>query len=360
MGAALVPPFSKLELRRHLHSNLELGNEDKFGRRLSCSRIVWRCRGGLLNIKPMRYVSLGAALFACVLRAAAAAETPTPTPWPDEYIVHHHSTSPNGELGILIPNADLADADDAANYVANLKTHEILGKIEGAEYFERQNHRDLNVTWAPDSSGCVLIYEGRFGYDQILQVEISGSRIAQADLGEFVAKALTRAAGPEGSDSAWARYAPPNRILVRALTYTGNPKLEDEKTRYARFAGAYDRKTKKWIASETHRMKEMGTLSSGYAAQHGEDVFMAPGGDQTKVPPEFVGVVVNSEEGKEEHLDEEMNAVYKAIQLVLSPAKFAKVKADQIAWLKKRDSIPAGQRSDLIIARIKALEEFLW
>jgi len=36
------------------------------------------------------------------------------------------------------------------------------------------------------------------------------------------------------------------------------------------------------------------------------------------------------------------------------------VKQEQIAWLKKRDAIPVGQRSELIIARIKALEEFLW
>lgn len=310
----------------------------------------------------MRYVSLGAALFAFVLRVAAA-QAPTPIPWPDDYVVHRDSTSPNGELAIFIPSNELGDVSDVhewENYVVNLKAHEVVGKIEGAEYFERQNHRGLNVTWAPDSSGCVLLYEGRFGFDQIIQIELNGKQIGQADLGEFIAKALTRAAGAEGSDSAWLRYAPPNRILVRALTYTGNPKQEDEKTRYARFAGTYDRKTKKWIATESHRMTEMQTLDSAYSVRHGEDIFVAPGGDQSKVPEGFLGAIVDSEEEKEQRLDEEMNAVYKAVRLILPPVKFAEVKKSQVAWLKTRDATPVGQRSDLIIARTRALEEFLW
>jgi len=55
-----------------------------------------------------------------------------------------------------------------------------------------------------------------------------------------------------------------------------------------------------------------------------------------------------------------MNTVYAALKRLLPEAKFAKLKQEQIAWLKKRDAIPVGQRSELIVARIKVLEEFLW
>src|SRR5207248_11514048 len=117
---------------------------------------------------------------------------------------------------------------------------------------------------------------------------------------------------------------------------------------------------KKWLSTEARRMTDWEPLSSAYSARKGEDIFIAPNGDHSKVPEEFTGMIVNSEEEKEQALDQEMNTVYGAVKLILPPAKFAKVKQEQIAWLKKRDAIPVGQRSDLIIARIKALEEFLW
>jgi uncharacterized protein YecT (DUF1311 family) len=286
-----------------------------------------------------------------------------PKNWPDGYVVQKNSTSPDGQLGVLVPGHELAEADsasDSENFLADLKTRQILGKIAGADYFERQNHRDLDVVWAADSSACVLKYDGRFGYDMILLVEVTGSRFTQTDLGEYIAKALTRAAGDEGTDSAWFRFGPGRQVRVRALTYTGNPKGEDEKTRRARFAGTYDPAGKKWVVSEAHRMDESDTLSDAYSVKKGTDILVAPNGDQSKAPPDFLGMIVNSEEEKEQELDKEMNLVYKAVRTLLPPGKFAKVKADQVLWLKERDAAPAGQRSGLIIERINALEEFLW
>ena len=152
----------------------------------------------------------------------------------------------------------------------------------------------------------------------------------------------------------------PCTVSYCALTYTGNPKMEDDKTRYARFAGTYDRAARKWIASEAKRTKDYDVLSGAYSVRSGENIFVAPNGDQGKVPPEFIGLIVKTEEEKEQHLDEEMNKVYKAVRVMLQPALFAKVKQDQIAWLKKRDAIPVGQRSGIIVERTKALSEFLW
>src|ERR1041385_1092188 len=199
--------------------------------------------------------------FVCVALLSFAqrgvAEAENPPAWPDGYIVH--STSPDGQFGIVIPGHDLAETEDETtfeNFVANLKTHQVLGKIEDADYFQNQNHRGLTVTWAPDSAACVLTYEGRFGYGTIWLVEIKGSRFIATDLGKHISKTLASAVGGEGTDNAWFRFAPVGKILARALTYTGNPKLMDEKTRQARFKGTYDRVSKKWIASETRRTKD--------------------------------------------------------------------------------------------------------
>ncbi len=290
----------------------------------------------------------------------SAADTDGHIDWPDGNVLHEHSTSPDGQFGIVVPGSEDAGNDDRDNFVANLKTHELLGKIKDADYFERQNHRGLDVVWAPDSGSCVLTYEGRFGFDVILLLELNGPQFTQTDLGKHIDKALTAAAGEEGSSSAWVRFGPDKKILVRALTYTGNPKLMDENTKQAWFAGTFDRASKRWTASGAHRTKDWEALSSAYSAQGGQDIFVVPNGDENKVPKDFAGVLVNSEEEKEEHLDEEMNAVYQGIRLLLPPGRFAKVKQDQIAWLKKRDATPTGQRSGMIIERIKALEVFLW
>jgi hypothetical protein len=295
------------------------------------------------------------------IASQAPAEAEKSKAWPDGYVVH--SASPDGRFGIVIPGRDLDETQDGTtfeNFVANLKTHQVLGKIAEADYFQGQNHRGLHVAWAPDSSACVLTYDERFGYGTIWLVEIKGVRLVTTDIGQHITKVLASAVGQEGSDSAWFRFARGNKLLARALTYTGNPKLMDENTRQARFNGTYDRVSKKWIVSEARRTKDWDALSSGYSASLSEDIFVAPDGDQSKVPSEFSGTFVTSEEEKEQALDQEMNDVYAAVKVLLSPATFAKLKQEQIAWLKKRDAIPVGQRSELIIARIKALEELLW
>jgi len=304
--------------------------------------------------------------FVCVallsLASGGTAQAENSTAWPEGYVIH--STSPDGQFGIVVPGRDLGvneDGTDFENFVANLKTHQVLGKIEEADYFENQNHRGLHVTWAPDSTACVLTYDGRFGYDTIWLVEIKGSRFTAINIEKHLTKVLASAVGEEGSNSAWFRFTPDGKkIVARALTYTGNPKLMDEKTRQARFSGTYDGASKKWILSEARRTKDWDTLSSGYSVSRCEDVFVAPDGDESKVPPEFSGAFVTSEEEREKALDQELNDVYGAVKLLLPSARFAKLKQEQIAWLKKRDAIPVGQRSELILARIKALEEFLW
>jgi hypothetical protein len=192
----------------------------------------------------------------------------------------------------------------------------------------------LDVVWAPDASACVLTYQGRFGSDAVLLVELKGSSFTETDIGKHIDKSLAAAAGEEGTNSVWFRFAPGRKIRARGLTYTGNPKLMDEHSRQARFTGTYDRAGKKWIASESRRTTDWDALSSAYSVRPGVDIFVAPNGDQSKLPPDIRGTIFNSEDEKEQSLDQDMNSVYGAVKLLLPPAKFAKVKQEQIAWLK--------------------------
>ena len=68
-----------------------------------------------------------------------------------------------------------------------------------------------------------------------------------------------------------------------------------------------------------------------------------------------------TEEDKAKGFDDRMNEVYLAVRLVLSPARFAAVKREQIEWLKKRDATTyIEEKCKLMEARIKVLQELLW
>ena len=179
-----------------------------------------------------------------LISTAAAAEE-----WPKGYVVHENSESPDHQFGLLVPGSDPEEASeddsDTANYLANLKTREFVGKLADADYFERQNHRHVNVIWSADSKKCVVEYDGRFGFDTISVLQLKDTGFQQTDLGLHIDKALTAAVGEQGTGSAWFRFAPNNKLLVRALYYTGNPKLVEENAKQARFAGTFDLISKK-------------------------------------------------------------------------------------------------------------------
>jgi hypothetical protein len=283
--------------------------------------------------------------------------------WPKGYVVHENSESPDRQFGMVVPGSEYADEasedSDQANYLANLKTHERLGKIADADYFERQNHRDLNVIWSADSKACVVEYEGRFGFDTISVLQLKGAGFDQTDLGRHIEKALVAAAGEEGTGSAWFRFAPNNKLLVRALYYTGNPKLIDESSKQARFAGTFDLISRKWSASEADKTNDWDALSTIYSKPSA--VFVVPNGDQSKLPENITAAIVPSEEKKAETLDADMNEVYKSLRVVLPTARFAKVHEDQGAWLKKCDVAKSvEEKSKLTEERTRALRDLGW
>jgi uncharacterized protein YecT (DUF1311 family) len=295
---------------------------------------------------------LSALLLACVsaLNSASAIE------WPKGFVTAEGSTSPDGRFGVLIPGRDSApedyDASTVVNYLANLKTHRVLGKIKGGDYWQGENHAGLIVQWSADSTYCVVQYDARYGFDKILAVEPTDSKLIQANFSDRVNNATDAVIRKQAHDSEasgdctpYFRLGADRKIHVRALSSTNPKRFEDVKTYFALFQGTYDFAEQRWTVTDARSITE--EQSEALEGAYGEQF----DGDESY--PNL--------ERKAEALDERLNNVYQAARVILSPDRFALVKQEQIAWLKKRDA--AGSKEEqckLVEARIKALRDLVW
>jgi hypothetical protein len=129
-------------------------------------------------------------------------------------------------------------------YLANLQTRKTLGEICGTDYFENQNHRDLEVVWALDSSMCVLRYDSRYGFDSVLVLKL-----------KHIQKTLDRLF--EGYVNAYFRFGPDHKLKVRALSYTNPKALPDQPTHYAMSQGTFDLKGRQLDPGEREKKRRL-------------------------------------------------------------------------------------------------------
>ena len=151
----------------------------------------------------MRYTARLLALFFGLSLNVALSETAAAVNWPDGYVVYENTASPDGRYGVLVPTMETWEQDESlseANYLADIKNHRVLGKIDKVDYFEHQNHRGLEVFWAPQSSLCVVENDGRYGADSISVLEINDSSFAQAEIGDRIQKSLDAAMKKQAHD----------------------------------------------------------------------------------------------------------------------------------------------------------------
>ena len=305
----------------------------------------------------MRYTARLLALFFGLSLSVALSETAAAVNWPDGYVVYKNTASPDGRYGVLVPTMEAWEQDESlseANYLADIKNHRVLGKIDKVDYFEHQNHRGLEVFWAPHSSVCVVENDGRYGADSISVLEINDSSFAQTEIGDRIQKSLDgamkkQAHAPEmaGDVSPYFRFGTDRKVRVRALSQNNPKQFEDIKTYYALFQGTFDVAAKKWTVIDARSIS---------AEQ--DDALATAYGD---LEQDLEHTTFQNEEDKAESLDQNMNKVYRAAQFILPPARFAAVKREQIEWLKKRNAAPStDEKCKLIEARIKALQELVW
>jgi hypothetical protein len=294
----------------------------------------------------------------------------TAADWPEHLTLHEESRSPDGHYGIvvttsshvndgttfLIPEED----EEFVDYFADLQTHRLLGKIKRFAYVEGENHGHLSVQWAPDSSLCVATDWSRYGFASAVVLEPKGESFTQADIGQHIQKSINAVIKKQSTDATMDVYA----------TANNNPKsLEDLQTYYALFQGMFDVRSTKWIASAARSIsaKENEMLDRASTNYSDEQLMVAPEAfkDLTADAEEPLlsdgKMLFRSDETKFKYLADHLNDVYKAIRLLLSPAEFAKIKQEQIAWLKKRDaSNPVAEKSKLTEERSRALWKPVW
>ncbi|TSA35412.1 MAG: hypothetical protein D4R65_04555 [Verrucomicrobiaceae bacterium] len=273
--------------------------------------------------------------------------------WPEGFSVAEDSVSPDGRFGALIPSREKAgdmDEDTIQNFLAEIPTHRKLAAIRGAHYFSGENHRDLHVAWAGDSSWAVVTYDGRYGFENITAIDMRGSKCLQTDIGSHIQKALnsaiSRQTGDQGSTcygAAHFRSGASGEILVRATGLT-NPKCypTDEQL-FALFQGTFNPASGKWTRSEAQKIESIDDMETAFSGSLDE------------------GITFATEENRLAWYDDRLNEVYGAVRVILPAGRFAKVKKEQIAWLKKLEATEQmGQKSDLIGARIQELQKLVW
>jgi uncharacterized protein YecT (DUF1311 family) len=305
--------------------------------------------------------------------------------WPEGYIVDEDSVSPDGQYGIAIPESDDVAKEQpnpkveeyyALNYFADVKNHKILGKIQGSDYFQHQNHAGLTVQWSEDSKIAIVEYEARYGFDSIAVVELKGNNFIQTDIGKRIQTAIDEVIKKQshgyeesGYTSPLFRFEPGLKIRVYATALT-NPK-HVEKGYFALFQGLYDLPAKKWIKSAARPLTgdENDLLERASENCRFERFTVAPeafqGMDPDAEEPQYQNSgddwAFRSEESEFKYLDNEMNDVYKAARLILSPTDFEKVKIAQREWLKKRDAAGSvAEKSKLTAKRIDELQDASW
>ena len=79
----------------------------------------------------------------------------TAADWPEHLTLHEESRSPDGHYGIVVTTSSHVDdgatvllpedGEEFVDYFADLQTHRLLGKIEGFEYVEHENHAHLDA-----------------------------------------------------------------------------------------------------------------------------------------------------------------------------------------------------------------------
>lgn len=300
-------------------------------------------------ISPAETALLAFAMLVVMSGAGVAADAGE---WPEGSGVPARTVSPNGRFGVLIPGRETMDQeeDQVRNFLVDLKSHRLLGAINNAHYFSSENHRGLDVTWAPDSTWCIVTYQARFGFGSITLIRIRGNTCEQDDLGSHIQKALDGAIRSQVQDPriicdgiAYFQAAPNGRIVARATGSTNPKRFDDQSTHYALFEGIFDPASRRWIRSKTRTIPDDSGL---------ESVFSNLPVDST----EF-----ESQEARLASYDACLNEVYNALRVILPAERFAALKAKQIAWIKKLDAMDsAGRKCDLIHDRIDELRRIAW
>jgi hypothetical protein len=287
------------------------------------------------------------------------------TAWPGEGLVIEKDTiSPNGRYAIVVPTPE-ATVDPAVNQLADVVGHRLLGKIAGTDYWKNKNNCDLKAWWAPDSSWCVAAYYNRLGFDECLAIELRGDSFRATEIGKQIHDALEaaiqkqlRRPEPDRGEGLFLRPRD-HTLLVRAFETTNPKGMEGEKTYESFLSGSYDVATNKWAKLNVRPLDPKVNIGASLEWPDEELVRVIP--RNAPWPAGFNGEVVRNEEERAKSLDRLLNQTYAAVRFVVPPARFAKIKEEQKAWLASWVQQKSQQEKNAMTdARVHQLRAILW
>ena len=131
-----------------------------------------------------------------ILGSAAAA-----APLPEGFAVV--AKSPDGKLGVLVPDADHVKPDAKQNDVVEIATGKVIATIDASTTFQSQSHAEIRARWSADGSTLVWYVDGKWESYALVVLTFAHGAVHQLDVRrDGVPKALAamRAARPKVFD----------------------------------------------------------------------------------------------------------------------------------------------------------------
>jgi hypothetical protein len=268
--------------------------------------------------------------------------------------------SPNGRYAIVV------DKDGSSeSQLADVIEHRLLGKIPGTDYWAYGN-RHLNAWWAADSSWCAAVHYNRLGFDECVVIEPHGDSFGATEIGKQIHDALeagiqkqSHDPGPDRGEGLCVRPRQDRTLLVRAFGTTNPKGMEGGKTYESFLSGSYDVATNKWAKLNVRPLDPKVNIGASLEWPDEELVRVIP--RNAPWPADFNGEVVRSEEERAKVLDRLLNETYAAVRFVEPPARFARIKEEQKAWLARWQQQKSQQEKNAMTdARVHQLRAILW
>jgi len=274
-------------------------------------------------------------------------------------VTAEETISPNGRYAIVVDEGGSSESQ-----LADVIGHRLLGKIPGTDYWAYGNHR-LNAWWAADSSWCAAVRYNRLGFDECFVIEPRRDSFRATEIGKQIHDALEAAIQkqlrhPEPDRGAGLFLRPRDHTLLVRAFGTTNPKgMEGGKTYESFLSGSYDVATNKWAKLNVRPLDPKVNIGASLEWPDEELVRVIP--RNAPWPAGFNGEVVRNEEERAKILDRLLNQTYAAVRFVVPPARFAKIKEEQKAWLASWVQQKSQQEKNAMTdARVHQLRAILW
>jgi hypothetical protein len=261
--------------------------------------------------------------------------------WPGpDLVIENKTFSPNGRYVIVAPTRD-AESDTATNQVADITAHRLLGKIPETDYWAHKNNCQVDAWWAPDSTWCAVAYFNRLGFEECVVIDIRGDNLRATEIGKQIHEALEGAIRkqlrhplPDRGEGLTVRPRPDRMLLVRAFATTNPKGVPGDETHDAFLSGSYDLATNKWTKLSTRAIDPKLRIMSALLSTEGDLVRLTSPGEPVGAS-DFDGEYAANEGERPKVLDRLLNETYAAVRFMVPPARFAKIKEEQKAWLAR-------------------------